>query len=342
MTTQPPTTPSSRVLLASQILAGLGLVAILVWHLPAALFAGLLVYALVQSLAPLLQRQVPGTRGHAHWLVVLVLVTAVVGAIAAIIIAAIAFFHSEHGNPAVLFERVAPVLDRARAQLPSWIVEYLPANPDDIRAVTLEWMKEHTAQLQGLGKHALRILVQIIVGIAIGSMVALYKARNRPPGGPLATALTDRAWHLVTAFRDVVFAQVKISSVNTVLTGIFLLVVLPIFHVYLPLSKTLVVATFVFGLLPVVGNLITNTLIFVMGLSISPLVAVAALAYLIVIHKLEYFLNARIIGGQISARAWELLIAMLFMEAVFGAPGLIAGPIYYAYLKRELKAANLI
>jgi predicted PurR-regulated permease PerM len=139
-----------------------------------------------------------------------------------------------------------------------------------------------------------------------------------------------------------VFAQVKISSVNTVLTGIFLLVVLPIFHVYLPLSKTLVVATFVFGLLPVVGNLITNTLIFVMGLSISPLVAVAALAYLIVIHKLEYFLNARIIGGQISARAWELLIAMLFMEAVFGAPGLIAGPIYYAYLKRELKAAGLI
>ena len=102
------------------------------------------------------------------------------------------------------------------------------------------------------------------------------------------------------------------------------------------------VATFVFGLLPVVGNLITNTLIFVMGLSISPLVAVAALAYLIVIHKLEYFLNARIIGGQISARAWELLIAMLAMEAVFGAPGLVAGPIYYAYLKRELKAAQLI
>jgi hypothetical protein len=27
---------------------------------------------------------------------------------------------------------------------------------------------------------------------------------------------------------------------------------------------------------------------------------------------------------------------------VFGAPGLIAGPIYYAYLKRELKAARLI
>lgn len=346
MTTQPPTASSSRVALpyrvtlASYILAGLGLIAILGWHLPAALFAGLLVYALVQSLAPSLERHLPGTR--AHWLVVALLVVAVVGAFIALIIAAIAFFHSEHGNPAVLFERVAPVLDRARGQLPPWIVEYLPASPDDIRVVVLEWMREHTAQLQGVGRHAVRILVHVIIGIAIGAMIALFKARNIPVGGPLALALTDRAAHLVTAFRDVVFAQVKISAVNTALTGIFLLVVLPLFHVNLPLAKTLVVATFVFGLLPVVGNLITNTLIFVMGLSISPLVAVAALGYLIVIHKLEYFLNARIIGGQISARAWELLIAMLFMEAVFGAPGLIAGPIYYAYLKRELKAAQLI
>ena len=304
------------------------------------LFAGLLVYALVQSLAPFLQRRLFGS--HAHWLVVALLVAIVVGAITALIIATIAFFHSEHGNPTVIFERLAPALDRARAQFPAWIVEYLPASPDDIRAVVLEWMKEHTATLQGVGKHAVRILVQVIIGIAIGSMVALYRARNQPPGGPLAIALTQRASHLVTAFRDVVFAQVKISAVNTVLTGIFLMIVLPIFHVYLPLSKTLIVATFVVGLLPVVGNLITNTLIFVMGMSVSPLVAVAALAYLIVIHKLEYFLNARIIGGQISARAWELLIAMLFMEAVFGAPGLIAGPIYYAYLKRELKSAQLI
>jgi predicted PurR-regulated permease PerM len=340
LTTPPPIAPSSRVTLASYILAGLSLVAILVWHLPAALFAGLLVYALVQSLAPGLERHLPGTR--AHWLVVALLVVAVIGAITALTIAGIAFLKSEHGNPAVLFERVAPVLDRAREQLPSSVVEYLPASPDDIRVWVLEWMKEHTAQLQGLGKHAIRILVHVIIGIAVGSMVALFKARNLPPGGPLATALSDRASHLVTAFKDVVFAQVKISAVNTVLTGIFLLVVLPLFGVYLPLSKTLVVATFVFGLLPVVGNLITNTLIFVMGLSISPLVAVAALGYLIVIHKLEYFLNARIIGGQISARAWELLMAMLFMEAVFGAPGLIAGPIYYAYLKRELKAAQLI
>lgn len=46
---------------------------------------------------------------------------------------------------------------------------------------------------------------------------------------------------------------------------------------------------------------------------------IAALVFLIAIHKLEYFLNARIVGGQIRAAAWELLIAMLVREAAFAA-----------------------
>ena len=77
-------------------------------------------------------------------------------------------------------------------------------------------------------------------------------------------------------------------------------------------------------------------------MSLSIWVAVAALGYLIVIHKVEYFLNARIVGGQISAKSWELLLAMLVFEAAFGLPGVVAGPIYYAYLKSELKLAGMV
>jgi predicted PurR-regulated permease PerM len=33
---------------------------------------------------------------------------------------------------------------------------------------------------------------------------------------------------------------------------------------------------------------------------------------------------------------------MLVMEAIFGIVGVVAAPIYYAYLKNELKAQNLI
>jgi predicted PurR-regulated permease PerM len=109
-----------------------------------------------------------------------------------------------------------------------------------------------------------------------------------------------------------------------------------------PLAKTLVVITFIVGLLPVIGNLISNTAITIAGLSVSLWVGMGALGFLILIHKLEYFLNARIVGTQIRARAWELLIAMLAMEAAFGLAGLIAAPIYYAYLKSELEAQQLI
>jgi predicted PurR-regulated permease PerM len=62
----------------------------------------------------------------------------------------------------------------------------------------------------------------------------------------------------------------------------------------------------------------------------------------VAIHKLEYFINARIVGSQINARAWEILVAMVVMEAAFGIPGIVAAPIYYAYLKDELSKQNLV
>jgi predicted PurR-regulated permease PerM len=147
---------------------------------------------------------------------------------------------------------------------------------------------------------------------------------------------------LSSAFRNIVFAQIKISLLNTAFTSVFLAVVLPLCGIHLPLTKTLIALTFLLGLLPVVGNLMSNTLIFIVGLSLSIWVALAALGYLIVIHKVEYFLNARIVGGQINAKSWELLLAMLIFESAFGLPGVVAGPIYYAYLKSELRNAQLV
>ena len=110
----------------------------------------------------------------------------------------------------------------------------------------------------------------------------------------------------------------------------------------MPLTKTLVILTFFIGLVPIIGNLITNTLIVIISLTHSVQLGITSLLFLVGIHKLEYFLNAKIIGARIQASTWELLIAMLVMEAFFGLPGVAAAPIFYAYLKNELKAAKLI
>ncbi|MGC4028095.1 MAG: AI-2E family transporter [Steroidobacteraceae bacterium] len=335
---EPPPAPQLRT--ASYLLAAAALLIILHLHLLPALLAGLLVYALIHALAPALQRHLPGAR--AHWLIVALLSVLVVGLLTLAIIGGIDLLRSELGNPSALFERLMPLIEQARAQLPQVVVDHLPSNIDNFRASAVEWLREHAAQLQLAGKAAARLIAHLLIGMVLGAMVALYDTRPNTSVGPLADVLTARCANLVGAFHDIVFAQAKISALNTAFTAIFLLVVLPLFGVNLPLTKTLVAVTFIVGLLPVIGNLISNTLIFIAGLSVSFGVAIAALVFLIVIHKLEYFLNARIVGTQIRARAWELLIAMLVMESAFGAAGLIAAPIYYAYLKRELKDAALL
>ncbi len=333
--------PSSAVRHASYVLAALALIAVLAVHLLSALLAGLLVYELVRAMTPLLGRRISGDR--ARVVVVAVLGAIVVGLLILLILGAISLFHNEIGNPELLWQQqLMPLVEKARQQLPPMLVNNLPDSVEDLRVGAAELMRKHAGTLQLAGKEAVRGFVHVIIGLILGAIIALSRARPAHQVGPLAAALGMRCQHLAVAFHNIVFAQIKISLINTVFTALFLLMLLPLLGIHVPLAKTLVVATFVFGLLPVIGNLISNTAIAVAGLSVSLGVGIAALVFLILIHKLEYFLNARIVGTQIRARAWELLVAMLLMEAAFGLPGVIAAPIYYAYLKSELEAERLL
>ena len=333
--------PPLAIRCASYAVVAVGLLLAIVLHLLPALLAGLLVYELVQSMAPLLGRRLSGDR--ARVLVVAALGVIVVGLLILLILGAISFFRSEIGNPELLWQQqLMPLVDKARQQLPPVLVDHLPDSVDDLRVGALDLARRHAGTLQLAGKGAVRAFVHIIIGLVLGAIIALSRARPAHQAGPLAVALSRRCTHLAAAFHNIVFAQIKISLINTVFTAIFLLGALPLLGIHVPLAKTLVLVTFIVGLLPVIGNLISNTAIAIAGLSVSLGVGVAALVFLILIHKLEYFLNARIVGTQIRARAWELLLAMLLMEAAFGLAGLVAAPIYYALLKRELEAAHLI
>ncbi len=184
--------------------------------------------------------------------------------------------------------------------------------------------------------------LHLLIGMIIGAMIAMHDTGSQMPYRPFAAALRNRAGNLSAAFQRIVFAQVRISAINTAITAIFILVILPLAGVRLPLSKSLIAITFFAGLLPVLGNLISNTVLVIVSLSHSLQTAVAALLFMVVVHKLEYFLNARIIGSRINASAWELLVAMLVMESVFGVQGVIAAPIFYALLKMELRELELV
>src|SRR5262249_49924466 len=173
-----------------------------------------------------------------------------------------------------------------------------------------QWLGSHSTQLESMGRMLGRGLAHLLLGMIIGALVSLRDVVSGLPLQPFAAALLERVRRLADAFRRVVFAQVRIAAINAVLTGIYLMVALPLFGIHLPFAKTLILITFLCGLIPVIGNLISNTVIVLVSLSQSLPMAIASLVFLVVIHKLEYFLNARVVGTQIRARPWELVLAM--------------------------------
>ena len=341
MTAVPAPFAATRYQIAAWLMMAVGLLLTLQLHLLPALLSGLLVSQLVHMLAP---RFVIGRLDHtwAKVLVVTIITLIVLGALGGFTAAVIIYLRTE-GGLAGLLTKMAEIIENSRQLLPLWAAAWLPQGDGSvIRAALVEWLRTHALDIRKFSGAAGHGLLHFIIGLIIGSFVALREARPNQTLAPLTQAMCERVTRLGDAFRRVVFAQIRISALNALLTGIYLLLVLPSFGVHLPFTKTMIVVTFIVGLLPVLGNLISNTIIVVISLSHSLHIAAASLAFLVIIHKLEYFVNARIIGGQIQARAWELLIAMLVMEAAFGMQGVIAAPIIYAYIKKELSDRELI
>lgn len=327
--------------IASWIIAAAALFLTLKLRLLPALLAGLLVYALVHMVAPRLRAVNVGEKRR-KLVAVALLATVIVTLITAAIFGAIAFFRSDVGNLPALLVQMADIIADSRSMLPAWLTDKLPRTADELRVSMEAWLRQHAGEVQAFGARFGVALVHILIGLIIGAMISLNEAVSKEVPRPLEKALTERVRRLAEAFRRIVFAQVRISALNTFLTGLYLAVFLPLMGVNLPFVKTMILVTFLVGLLPVIGNLISNTVIVVVSLSHSLFAATGSLAFLVIIHKLEYFVNARIIGTQIRARAWELLLAMLIGEAAFGVTGVIAAPILYAYLKDELKSRMLI
>ena len=326
--------------IASYIFAALFLFMVLRESLLGALFAGLLTFSLIRLIAPFLGRKISDVR--ARMIVAagigLILITGISMAVWGLTV----LLKTDATSMSHLFQKMADILDASRGKMPVWLSAHIPVDADSVRNLMTGWLREHAADAQAMGAAAGKTLARILIGMIIGVMVSLHDTLTPHYHRPFAAALLERVSILADAFRSIVFAQVWISAINTALSAIFVLVVLPMAGVSLPFAKSLVALTFVAGLLPVVGNLISNTVLVVVALSNSLETALACLAFMIVLHKLEYFLNARIIGSKINARSWELLIAMLVGESLFGMTGVIAAPVFYAYAKKELTARGLI
>jgi predicted PurR-regulated permease PerM len=330
-----------RVQRTAWVCMGLGLACILWFRLAPALLAGLLLFSLLHHVDAQLQRWriAEGRRSRFLALGILGIIGLLIGTGIVLILAFL--WRARTTVWPELLSVVARTLEHAQTWLgQQWISADL-TDATNLGEKVGQAVKYHAMDFRTTGGHVGKAFIHVLAGLVIGVLVAFHHPASTE-AKPLVSVLCGQVKKLSGAFEKVVYAQVRISAINTAFSALYLFVLLPLFHIHLPMRLTLVVITFLAGLLPIVGNVFSNTLIVLLSLGAGPAVALISLGYLVVIHKLEYFLNAHIVGGRIHAKAWEVLIAMLIMEAIFGLEGLVMAPIVYAYLKGELREAGWV
>ena len=200
---------------------------------------------------------------------------------------------------------------------------------ESLKNVAMDALKEQVHYLRNFANFA-RNATTLIVFVIIGVVAAVSLFFNSQLDiFPESHAVRHNLYSICCAevsarfrefyhsFATVMGAQMTISCINTVLTSIFVLAV------GLPYAPVIIGITFLCGLVPIVGNVISNTVIVFVGFIVSPKVALGALLFLIVIHKLEYFLNSKIIGDRIRNPVWLTLFGLIVGEKLMGIPGMI-------------------
>lgn len=260
-----------------------------------------------------------------------------------VLVAALAY-----GLGNVINQAVKVVPDVAEQAIPSviqWAKQHQIELPftdyDSLKDLALDTVRNQAHNLAGVAKVARGatsqfVLVIAAIVVAIGLFLnPRFESDNDKPGvinnlySLTCTAIAERFTIFYRSFAIVMGAQVIISAINTVITAIFVL------SVRLPYAVVVIGTTFLCGLLPIVGNLISNCIVVGIAITLSPKLALAALVFLIVIHKLEYFLNSKIVGDRIRNPFWLTLLALILGERLLGIPGMILAPVVLNYLKME-------
>ena len=213
---------------------------------------------------------------------------------------------------------------------------------DSLRQVVIDALGQEANYLRNVAnfaRSATAVLAFCVLGVvAAGSLFIKtgldpYRGTHRVKNNLYSICcdqVSTRFRDFYRAFATVMGAQITISLVNTGLTAIFLIAA------GMPHAPLLIAITFLCGLVPIVGNLVSNTIIVFVALTVSPKLAIFALVFLVLIHKLEYFLNSKIIGDRIRNPVWLTLIALIIGERLMGIPGLILAPIVLNYLRVEM------
>jgi predicted PurR-regulated permease PerM len=213
-----------------------------------------------------------------------------------------------------------------------------------LKSLAVDEAKDRVGNLGRYAREATLQLAMLIIGLVVAVSLFLnakWETESDPDvvkGSLYSLVVIELAQRFETfyaSFARVIGAQIIISVINTGLTAVFL--VWNDFH----FATVIIVLTFLCGLLPIIGNILSNTLIVGVAFTISPRMALFALVFLVVIHKFEYFLNSKIVGDRIKNPMWLTLIGLVLGEKLMGVPGMILAPVVLHYIKVEASRGKI-
>src|SRR3954471_2002184 len=209
---------------------------------------------------------------------------------------------------------------------------------------TIKDQAKYLGDFANFARHASTTLVFIIIAIVcavsifFNSRLDLFRESHQVRNNLYSVysdEIAERFSEFYRSFATVIGAQMTISAINTVLTAIF------VFTVGLPYAPVVIGLTFLCGLFPIVGNVVSNTVIVFVAFQVSGKLAIFALIFLVVVHKLEYFLNSKIIGARIRNPIWLTLIGLIIGEKLMGVPGMILSPVVLNYIRVEMSKVEM-
>jgi predicted PurR-regulated permease PerM len=330
--------------IASWILVGGLIIYTMTVHIVSAVIGGLALYLILDRLAQWLSKRIPGMAARTTAVILVTLIGGgfIVGAIAL----SMSFVQHHVDTIPAMMRQMADILRSTRLWLGGYGGQLIPdvmTDAENIKGAIVVWLKGHADALKVAGSSFSIGLVHLTLGLLLAIVVFFRHVTHHDEKlrGPLAAYLTEKVDRFAHVFSRIASAQIKVSALNTGMIALYLLALM-LFGKEIPFTTTLIVITFICGLLPILGNLVSNTVLVILSLGVSEGTAIASLVFVLAISKLQYVLTSRLVGGEVDSQAWEILFAIIVGEAAFGISGVVMAPIVYAFVKGELRQRYLV
>jgi predicted PurR-regulated permease PerM len=222
---------------------------------------------------------------------------------------------------------------------PVFITKKLPTTTSEMEPVINNFSNYINQHIIGFGGTSINLLFQTIFALIISISLIKKPSVN---DSQMTKLLKFHFNNFIHSFKVLMGAQIYVAIWNAVWLLIYLFFILPAFDITLSYRKTLIIFTLFISLIPALGNMISNTVLLVLCLPFGLYTVLASLIFIVIIHKAEYLINAKIVGKQSHANIVEILLSLIIFELIFGLDGLILGPVTYAYVKGFLITEKIL